>query len=723
MSSLVDISKYPTGYQESPQFGAVSRYYGASPMTRTSDAPARIAPHSPLSRAPLSTLIAFSEIILAALLVAAHWSFFVEHRLYDQLLNFGENYAFVLNAGEARYFLVTALTAFPATLLLVDASLRLWAPAQGTLFQRVSARPRVTALVFALAGVVLAECCARLFGHAQFADDERIYLWEAQNLLHGSFTAVRPEPSEFFHRFFLFMLREPGGRWASIYPPGQPALIALGMLVHAPHLPQLVLVGLTIWTASRLADELWGGETAALTAALVATSPLVVMIGATLHNAVPTMCFALMALRGAFRYRALGRRRDILFVGCASGAALVCRPFDTVLLAMPTVLLLASRLVRRGDARAWRGRAIDVSVGALAAAPFVAFLLLWQRAVTGKALVAPYARFMEHWQGAHAFGFGSSAFGVEHTLPLAFSKSLVVWSRFDTWVFGWPFATLLLVLVLLGLKRDQPACWLLAALAAHAVGYFFYAAPSVHTFGTYYQLPLAPLVALLTARAVLGLRDALRALGETASAVPLRALAVLGIVAAFTFWLPELAYLWRVSDRIEAPLRLAEAEAKKGPIIVFHRAMQPYKEPRFLSWTMWPPLPNADLADRILWAADYGSHNLELVRRAPNHRPFLLKWSSSDYEPVLVPWSIELIPPQKRQLVDSKQVTADDEKRFGLVLAQPNQMVLPDGVGWSPYDWMLSARRIGIERIEQFDSLLCEQRCGAARSGDSSTTK
>jgi hypothetical protein len=681
-------------------------------MTRTSGVPSpRFAPYR---------LIALSEIAIAALLVAAHWSFFVEHRLFEQLVNFGENYAFVLNAGEARYFLVTALTAFPATLLLVDASLRLWAPAQRSLFQRIAARPRLTALVCALMGAVLAEGCAMLFGHAQFTDDERIYVWEAQNILHGSFTAVRPEPAEFFHRLFLFMLREPGGRWASIYPPGQPALIALGLLLHAPHLPQLVLVAVTIWTASRLADELWGGETAALTAALVATSPLVVMIGATLHNAVPTMCFALIALRCAFRYRASGQRRDFLLAGCASGAALVCRPFDTVLLAMPTVVLLVSRLVRRGEARAWRERVIDVLGGALAAAPFAAFLLLWQRAVTGKALLAPYARFMEHWPGAHAFGFGSSAFGVDHTLPLAFSKSLVVWARFDTWVFGWPMATLLLMFVLLGLKRDSAALWLLAAVAVHAAGYFFYTAPSVQTFGTYYQLPLAPLVAVLTARAALGLRDALRPLGVVASAVPLRALALLGIVASFTFWLPQLAFLWRVADRIGAPYRLAEAAAKDGPIIVFHRSMQPYKEPRSLSWSFWPPMANADLGDRILWASDYGSHNLELIRRVPDHRPFLLKWSLAEYEPALVPWSIELVPPAKRKPLDSKFLTPDDDSRL-VASAPPNQMVLPEGITLSAFDWMLTTRRIAIDRLE--DPMLCEQQCKGTPSGNTAGTK
>jgi len=681
------------------------------PATMTRPAASLISPHR---------LIALAEIALAALLVAAHWSFFVEHRLFDQLLNFAENYAFVLNAGEARYFLVTALTAFPATLLLVDASLRLWAPTAGSLFQRISARPRVTAAVCAVIGVVLSECCARLFSHVQFTDDERIYLWEAQNLLHGSFTAARPEPSEFFHRLFLFMLPEPGGRWASIYPPGQPALIALGMLMHAPHLPQLVLVGLTIWSACRLADELWGGESAALTGALVASSPLVVLIGATLHNAVPTMFFALTALRHAFRYQASGQRRDLIFVGCATGAALVCRPFDAVLLAVPTVLLIVSRLVRREGA-AWSSRALDVVSGAVAAAPFAALLLVWQRAVTGKALLAPYARFMEHWQGAHAFGFGPSAFGVDHTLPLAFSKSLVVWARFDTWVFGWPFASLLVVIVLLGLKRDQAAGWLLVGAAAHCVGYFFYAAPSVHTFGTYYQLPLAPLVALLSARAILGLRDTLRALGETASAVPLRALAALSIVATLTFWLPQLAYLWRVSDLIAAPFRVAEAAAKDGPIIVFHRAMQPYKEPRFTSWAVWPPIAHADLGDRILWAADYRSHNLELIKRVPDHRPFLLQWATLNHEPVLVPWSIELIPPEKRQDRDSKQITANDESKPGVMLAQPNQMVIPDGIGWSPYEWMLTLRQRELERWE--NPMLFEQQCRDALNRNTAGTK
>src|SRR5262249_49821035 len=159
--------------------------------------------------------------------------------LYAQLLNFGFNYAYVLNPGEARFFLASILTTIPSVLLLLDASLRLARPNAHAV-----AHPRATIALLAVIGVLLAELVARLFGHAQFTDDERVYLWQANNLLHGTFTAPRPQPAPFFHARFWFMVQTPGGEWGSIYPPGVPALIALGLAINAVHLPQLVCVGL-----------------------------------------------------------------------------------------------------------------------------------------------------------------------------------------------------------------------------------------------------------------------------------------------------------------------------------------------------------------------------------------------------------------------------------------------------------------------------------------------
>ena len=74
------------------------------------------------------------------------------------------------------------------------------------------------------------------------------------------------------------------------------------------------------------------------------------------------------------------------------------------------------------------------------AMPFVALLLASQRAATGDMFLAPYSLMVRLWPNAHVFGFGNSAYGVIHTLQLAFSKTLVTWARLDVWVLGWPLA-------------------------------------------------------------------------------------------------------------------------------------------------------------------------------------------------------------------------------------------------------------------------------------------
>jgi hypothetical protein len=445
------------------------------------------------------------------------------------------------------------------------------------------------------------------------------------------------------------------------------------MLVHATHLPQLLCVGLIVWVAARFAEELWGPEASVISAALLATSPALVLTGATFHNAIPTTLGTLVGLRAAFAANRLGRIRDCALAGAGFGGALLCRLLDAVAIGVPAALLMLVGVLRTPtDDPTRRRRLLGLGVGVLCALPFVAVLLASQRAVTGDMFLAPYSLMVRIWPNAHVFGFGNSAFGVMHTVQLALSKALVTWARLDAWSFGWPLALFVPILVVLGLGRDRVATWLLAAIGLKMAAYFFYVAPAVQTFGSYYNLPEVPLLAALTARAVLACRDRFHLADASLARLPLRMLAALTVTAFALFWPCQLAWLTRTGATINAPLDVAAEEARKGPVVVFYAQMQP-PGLRETSWVFWPPLASGNLDEPVLWAANWGLHNLDLLKRMPERRPFLLTWD--DGVPGLEPWTPELAPPGSERGPSRVEPVP-------VVGPPPSAMVLPEAYRW-----------------------------------------
>lgn len=384
-------------------------------------------------------LAALAEVSGAAILLHMHSIFSQFHNPLGRLGRHVGPDLILLSGDEAKLFLGGLLLVTPAAILLADAFSRFVGARPRHLLARAAAHPRATALAFALlAALVVQFFSAAVLRHAPLTDDEQTYVFQARCLLEGSLTAPAPEPAQSF--VHAFMVRTNDHRWTGIYWPGQPALIAIGMLLGLPHLFQILCAFGLVYLGARFVQDLFGDEAGVLSAALLATSPLLLFGAATLHNAVPAAFALAVGMRSAVLAWRHGRLRDHVFCAAGYGAALLFRPFDTAALALPACGLLLAAVLRAPAGGATRARRlVGLTLGAVTASLFVAGLMATNRAITGDLFVTAYGLWTQsHAPGTKLFGFGLAASGIEHTPALAFSKLTVTLARLNSWFFGWP---------------------------------------------------------------------------------------------------------------------------------------------------------------------------------------------------------------------------------------------------------------------------------------------
>jgi hypothetical protein len=185
------------------------------------------------------------------------------------------------------------------------------------------------------------------------------------------------------------------------FPPGWPALLALGELLGAPWLVNPILgaaVPVLVWAIARH----WADEAVARLAVVVAAlSPAVWIMAASRMSHTSALvalgAVALVAMRrpAGIRYWALG--------GLAAAYVVLARPLDALLVAGP---MLAWGL-RRADG--WWARLVWIGLPTAGAA-----LLLWDNAVlTGSSLQFPMDLWFDQWTselgraGCNRLGFGA----------------------------------------------------------------------------------------------------------------------------------------------------------------------------------------------------------------------------------------------------------------------------------------------------------------------------
>jgi hypothetical protein len=250
-------------------------------------------------------------------------------------------------------------------------------------------------------------CVRWVHGFSMGTPDEATYAFQARMLAAGHLFAPAPPHHEFFQ--FRFCLQE-AGRWFGIFPPGWPAILAVGVWLGELFWVNAVLGGLLVLLTYVLARELVPGRPTVWRLAVVlgALSIIRMAQSASLMSHVLGAVCTTTALWAGLRAWRTGRARWLLLVGAALGLQADTRLLNAFALGLPALVLTV--------AFAWRHRRaprrVLLGLGALGAmvALFGGLQLAYNARVTGAAFRFPqraYFAATEHKPHCSDPGFGA----------------------------------------------------------------------------------------------------------------------------------------------------------------------------------------------------------------------------------------------------------------------------------------------------------------------------
>lgn len=235
--------------------------------------------------------------------------------------------------------------------------------------------------------------------------DGVVQLVQARYLAAGMLAGPPLEYPEFWQFQFMVNTNE---AWASQYPPGFAALLAVSFRFGLQWLVGPLLLGVLVWLTALIAERLFPDDAtvARWGAGLVAVSPFLLFhAGAYMNHVLAAVLLAgavlasLRAVRGSWRWS--------LVAGAGVGWAIATRPYIGVVLGFfaTVVLWLGAPERQRFTIREWTARLSGVVAGA---SPFVVGLLAYNASLFGHPLRFGYVAA----EGpGHGLGFHTDPWG------------------------------------------------------------------------------------------------------------------------------------------------------------------------------------------------------------------------------------------------------------------------------------------------------------------------
>jgi hypothetical protein len=374
------------------------------------------------------------------------------------------------------------------------------APLVAAFAWRVARAPRAFAVGVAVATAGLAIILAFvLFNARPILIDEIVQLQQAQIYTHGHLWLPTPKLQEFMSSLFMVNV---DGRVFAQFPPGGPAMLALGQLVGAPWLvnPLASAVSVLAFAALlRVAEP--RPSVAAAAVVLFALAPFTLFMSASYMNHVTALMWVMIATAALAHAMADERPRPALALlsGLGYGAAATIRPADALAFAAPAALWYLVRALR--DPPRWR----DALAAAAGVAVPMAAMMVVNASTTGSPLRFGYQVLWGDW---HTLGFHRAPWGESHTPARGLEYVNRYLLQLERYLFETPIPSLVPAIAALALTRRLRAIdrYLLASGALLLLTYFAYFHDGYY-LGPRFVFPLAPICALWTARLPLSLRQ------------------------------------------------------------------------------------------------------------------------------------------------------------------------------------------------------------------------
>ena len=348
---------------------------------------------------------------------------------------------------------------------------------------------------FAVSGVataVYATVALVVFSGVPLSIDELVQLIQARTFVQGRLWQPASPWPEFYS---VLNMVDANGRYYGQFPPGGPAMLALGVLVRAPWLVGPVCGGISVasfWQCVRVVEP---RRSVAVGATLLfAFAPFAVFMSGSHMNHVPTLMWITLAMFAMSRVMIAPSPRPgfALLSGLALGCVATIRPVDALAFAAPAGLWYLVRAAR--DRARWR----DVIAAGFGVMVPVS-LMLWANArTTGAPLLFGYQVL---WGESHNLGFHRAPWGMTHTPARGVELVNLYFLRLQTYLYEASIPSLLPVVAALALTRTVRAFdrYLLSSAALVAALYFAYWHDGF-LFGPRFVFVLLPVFALWTAR-------------------------------------------------------------------------------------------------------------------------------------------------------------------------------------------------------------------------------
>jgi hypothetical protein len=384
--------------------------------------------------------------------------------------------------------------------LLARRGLRLPATIPG-LWTRAVARferaPLRTGGVVAGVALALYAVIARaVFDGRPLLIDEIAQALQARIFLDGRLAAPVVEPAQFFSTLHMV---EHAGRIFSQFPPGGPAMLALGDAVGAMWLvgPVFGAIAVVLWAlVLRRTEPRPGIALAALF--LFAFAPFTAFMSGSHMNHVTVLAWTLAAVLGLVRLVQSTDRRlgSALLCGLGFGIAATIRPVDAFAFALPAGAWLLARALR--DRERWPARVSELAVAAAGVAAPIALMAWFNLRTTGSPLMSGYELL---WGAGHNIGFHRNPWGNLHTPANGLELVNLYFVRLQQYLFETPVPALAPAIGALALtRRLRPFDrYLLASSGLLLALYFAYWHDGFY-LGPRFVYPLVPVAALWTAR-------------------------------------------------------------------------------------------------------------------------------------------------------------------------------------------------------------------------------
>jgi hypothetical protein len=369
-----------------------------------------------------------------------------------------------------------------------------WRPSAATRLITWAGRSPVSfGAAVAIAALLLYTVVAwRVFSRVPISIDELVQLVQAKIFASGRLWRPASPNPEFYS---LLNVVDANGRYYGQFPPGGPAMLALGVLGGAPWLVGPVCGAISVaafWAYVHVVEP--RQDVAVGAVLLFAAAPFAVFMSGSHMNHAPTLMWLVVGMAALARVMASAQPAPAfaLVNGVALGCAATIRPVDAFAFAVPAGLwYLATAL---GSRARWRD-ALAAAIGV--SAPLCA--MLWVNAhTTGKPLLFGYQVL---WGRSHDLGFHRAPWGMAHTPARGLELLNLYFLRLQTYLYESSIPSLVPFVCALCLTRrfDRFDRYVLASCVL-LLGLYFAYWHDGFLFGPRFVFPLLPMLAMWTAR-------------------------------------------------------------------------------------------------------------------------------------------------------------------------------------------------------------------------------